>query len=137
MKILENVLKLFFMRPSIPFNNCRGVFLGSAAAVAGIAGAGSFATAFASGSEADDGLHAPHFHWSHTGMLGAFDHMSIRRGHQVYQQVCAACHSMEYIHFRDLVGVCYTEEEAKALAAEYDFEDGPDETGSMFDRPGK
>lgn len=33
-------------------------------------------------------------------------------------QVCAACHSLEYIHYRDLVGVCYTEEEAKAMAAE-------------------
>lgn len=33
-------------------------------------------------------------------------------------QVCAACHSMEYIHYRDLVGVCYTEEEVKAMAAE-------------------
>jgi cytochrome c1 len=33
-------------------------------------------------------------------------------------QVCAACHSLEYIHYRDLVGVCYTEEEAKAMAAD-------------------
>lgn len=33
-------------------------------------------------------------------------------------QVCAACHSLEYIHYRDLVGVAYTEEEAKAMAAE-------------------
>ncbi len=37
---------------------------------------------------------------------------------QVYQQVCAACHSMQYVHWRQLVGVCYTEEEAKALAAD-------------------
>jgi cytochrome c1 len=36
----------------------------------------------------------------------------------VLLQVCAACHSLEYIHYRDLVGVCYTEEEAKAMAAE-------------------
>jgi hypothetical protein len=37
---------------------------------------------------------------------------------RVLLQVCAACHSLEYIHYRDLVGVCYTEEEAKAMAAE-------------------
>jgi cytochrome c1 len=36
----------------------------------------------------------------------------------LHVQVCAACHSLEYIHYRDLVGVCYTEEEAKAMAAE-------------------
>ncbi len=33
-------------------------------------------------------------------------------------QVCAACHSLKYVHWRQLVGVCYTEEEAKALAAD-------------------
>lgn len=65
---------------------CSGLLFGGFAATAGIAGAGTLATAFAD-SEADDGLHAPHFHWNHTGMLGAFDHFSIRRGHQVYQQV--------------------------------------------------
>lgn len=33
-------------------------------------------------------------------------------------KVCAACHSMQYLHWRQMVGVCYTEEEAKALAFE-------------------
>lgn len=46
---------------------------------------------------------------------------SIRRGYQVYKQVCAACHSMEYLAFRNLVGVSHTEEEAKALAEEVNF----------------
>lgn len=43
---------------------------------------------------------------------------SIRRGFQVYKQVCASCHSMDYVAYRHLVGVCYTEDEAKALAEE-------------------
>ena len=42
----------------------------------------------------------------------------IRRGHQVYKEVCAACHAMSLIAYRDLVGVAYTELEVKALAAE-------------------
>lgn len=42
----------------------------------------------------------------------------MRRGFQVYQQVCAACHSMKYIAFRHLVGVTHTENEARALAEE-------------------
>lgn len=100
---------------------------------AGVAGA-SFAV---SADEADHGLHAPDYPWSHTGMLDAFDHGSIRRGFQVYKQVCAACHSMIYIHWRDLVGVCYTEEEAKKMAAEEEVEDGPNDEGEMFTRPGK
>lgn len=71
------------------------------------------------------------------GYFSAFDTAAIRRGHQVYQQVCAACHSMNFIHFRDLVGVCYTEEEAKAMAEEIEVVDGPNDQGEMFERPGK
>lgn len=62
---------------------------------------------------------------------------SIRRGYQVYKQVCAACHSMEQIAFRNLVGVSHTEEEARALAEECLVTDGPDEEGNMFQRSGK
>lgn len=36
----------------------------------------------------------------------------------MYKQVCAACHSMEYLAFRNLIGVSHTEAEAKALAEE-------------------
>lgn len=43
---------------------------------------------------------------------------SVRRGYQVYKQVCASCHSMDYLAFRNLVGVSHTEAEAKALAEE-------------------
>ena len=42
----------------------------------------------------------------------------IRRGYEVYKQVCAACHSMEYVHYRELVGVIFSEAEAKKEAAE-------------------
>lgn len=56
---------------------------------------------------------------------------------QVYQQVCSACHSLKYLSFRNLVGVTHTEEEVKAIAAEAMVEDGPDDTGAMFMRPGK
>jgi ubiquinol-cytochrome c reductase cytochrome c1 subunit len=41
------------------------------------------------------------------------------------------------IAFRNLVGVCYTEDEAKALAEEVDVKDGPNDEGEMFERPGK
>ncbi|KAG2489268.1 hypothetical protein HYH03_012288 [Edaphochlamys debaryana] len=101
--------------------------------IAGIFGASCVATA----SEAGDGLHAPHYHWSFDGVLDSYDHGAIRRGHKVYQQVCAACHSMQYLHWRQLVGVCYTEEEAKALAAETEVEDGPNDEGEMYSRPGR
>ncbi|XP_066521351.1 cytochrome c1, heme protein, mitochondrial isoform X2 [Hoplias malabaricus] len=82
-------------------------------------------------------LHPPAFPWNHSGFLSALDHSSVRRGYQVYKQVCSACHSMEYLAFRNLVGVSHTEEEVKALAEEVEVVDGPDESGEMFTRPGK
>lgn len=82
-------------------------------------------------------LHPPAYPWSHNGLLSSLDHASIRRGYQVYKQVCAACHSMEYLAFRNLIGVSHTEAEAKALAEEFEILDGPDENGEMFTRPGK
>lgn len=62
---------------------------------------------------------------------------SIRRGYQVYKEVCSACHSLKRIAYRHLVGVSHTLEEAKAEAAEVQIQDGPDENGEMFMRPGK
>lgn len=82
-------------------------------------------------------LHPPQYPWTHSGPLSALDHSSVRRGYQVYKQVCAACHSMEYLAFRNLVGVTHTEDEVKAIAEEVEVVDGPDETGEMFTRPGK
>lgn len=62
---------------------------------------------------------------------------SARRGYQVYKQVCSACHSLQYVKYRELVGALMTEEEAKAEAAEVQVTDGPDDEGNMFQRPGK
>jgi len=58
----------------------------AAAGAAGLAAAGAGAVALAE-EEADHGLHAPHFPWSHEGLFSAYDHAAIRRGHQVYTQV--------------------------------------------------
>ena len=85
--------------------------------------------------KADLTLHPPHLHWSHSGMIDSLDHASVRRGYQVkddtialynlhnitmkvYKQVCAACHSLRYMAYRNLVGVSHTEAEAKAEAEE-------------------
>lgn len=75
--------------------------------------------------------------WQHSKMWGTYDHKSLRRGFQVYQEVASACHSLEYIRFRHLVGVVLTEDEAKDLAAESEYIDGPDDEGEMFERPGR
>lgn len=68
--------------------------------------------------------------------MNAFDSRSLRRGFEVYRQVCSTCHSLKLIRFRELVGLIYTEEQGKALAASYEIEDGPNDEGEMFLRPG-
>jgi ubiquinol-cytochrome c reductase cytochrome c1 subunit len=55
----------------------------------------------------------------------------------VYTQVCASCHSLNRISYRNLVGVCMSEDEAKEVAAGITVVDGPNDAGEMFDRPGK
>jgi cytochrome c1 len=62
---------------------------------------------------------------------------SIRRGFQVYREVCAACHSLDRIAWRNLVGVSHTADEARAIAEEVEYQDGPNDAGEMFTRPGK
>ena len=84
---------------------------------------------------------SPHFLSSHPFLsLLPCPHpliLSIRRGYQVYKQVCSACHGMEQLAFRNLVGVAYTEAEAKAFAEEYEYAADPDEEGNPTTRPGK
>ena len=46
-------------------------------------------------------------------------------------QVCATCHSLDKIHFRELVGVSHSAEELTTLAAEIDVEDGPNDEGEV------
>lgn len=82
-------------------------------------------------------LHPPKYPWSHSGYFQSLDHASIRRGYEVFKQVCAACHSLRFIAYRNLIGVSHTEAEAKAEAEEQMIVDGPNEEGNMFKRPGK
>ncbi|KAL8537540.1 hypothetical protein ACS0TY_012605 [Phlomoides rotata] len=118
--------------------SCGSKFLKTLALLgAGASGLMSFATIAYASDEAEHGLECPSYPWPHNGILSSYDHASIRRGHQVYQQVCASCHSMSLISYRDLVGVAYTEEETKAMAAEIEVVDGPNDEGEMFTRPGK
>merc|ERR1739838_1083595 len=86
---------------------------------------------------ASDAVHPPGLPWPHNGLFNSYDHHAIRRGYQVYKQVCAACHSMEYMYYRHLIEVSHSEDEAKAEAAEAQVVDGPDDEGNMFERPGK
>jgi cytochrome c1 len=83
-------------------------------------------------------LHPKHVHWSFAGPFGHFEPQQLQRGFQVYREVCASCHSLNMIAFRNMAsenGPHFSEEQARALAAEYEITDGPDANGEMFQRP--
>uniref|UniRef100_UPI0038575F50 cytochrome c1 n=1 Tax=Nisaea nitritireducens TaxID=568392 RepID=UPI0038575F50 len=85
---------------------------------------------------AGDPIHLEKQDWSFSGLFGTFDRAATQRGLQVYREVCATCHSLNYISFRNLADLGYSEGEVKAIAAEYDVVDGPNDEGEMFTRPG-
>ena len=78
--------------------------------------------------------------WSFKSFFGTFDRASLQRGYQVFNEVCSSCHSIKYLSYRNLTekgGPEFSEEEAKAIAANFEVIDGPDSTGEMFTRPAK
>ena len=87
-------------------------------------------------AQASGGAKLPDHDWSFDGMFGEFDDAAIQRGFQVYQEVCAGCHGVKYLSFRNLTEIGLDIDAVKAIAAEYDIEDGPDDEGEMYDRPG-
>ncbi len=86
---------------------------------------------------AAEGKELPERDWSFSGIFGQFDRGAMQRGLQVYREVCSGCHGLRLIAFRNLAALGYGEDEVKAIAAEYSIEDGPDEEGEMFERPGR
>lgn len=83
-----------------------------------------------------DALRPKQIKWQFDGMFGTFDRSSIQRGLQVYKEVCSACHSLDLVAFRNLKEIGFTEAETKEFAKGYSIQDGPNDDGEMFDRPG-
>lgn len=86
---------------------------------------------------AAEGAALPDYEWSFDGIFGQFDRAAQQRGLQVYREVCAGCHSLRFVAFRDLADLGYDEDQIKAIAAEYTVTDGPDADGEMFEREGR
>ena len=79
----------------------------------------------------------PKHNWSFKGLTGTFDKSAVQRGFKVYREVCSGCHSMSLLYYRDLIDIGFSDEEVKAIAAEYTVIDGPNEEGEMFERSAK
>jgi len=75
--------------------------------------------------------------WSFHGLFGTYDRGALQRGFQIYREVCAACHSLRFVAYRNLAGIGLGEDQIKAVAAEYEVTDGPNDEGEMFSRPAR
>ncbi len=104
-------------------------------AVLALAGLVSVSAAPAQAAASKEPL--PARNWSHYGMFGTFDRGSLQRGLQVYLEVCAACHSLKLLAYRNLTGIGLNEKQIKAITAEFEVTDGPNDEGEMFQRPAK
>lgn len=74
--------------------------------------------------------------WSFAGIFGTYDQNQLQRGFQVFREVCSSCHGAKLVSFRNLAeegGPGFSEEQVKALAAEYQIADPTAEGGA---RPG-
>ncbi len=93
------------------------------------------ASAQAADAAGVEALPHPHFHFD--GVFGTFDRASAQRGFGVYQQVCAACHGLRLLSYRNLRELGFSEAEVRAVAAAVTVNDGPNDEGQMFERPGR
>ncbi|MCS0501463.1 cytochrome c1 [Ancylobacter mangrovi] len=110
----------------------RSIALGSLAAVLMLAGPAE--------AQEHGAPKPPREEWSFAGPFGHFDRAQLQRGFQVFKEVCSSCHSAHLFAFRNLAqegGPGFTEAQAKAVAEQYQIEDGPNDAGDMFERPGR
>jgi ubiquinol-cytochrome c reductase cytochrome c1 subunit len=86
---------------------------------------------------AGDALAYKSVDWPHSGPFGTYDRAALQRGYLVYKQVCAACHGLRQVAYRSLREIGFSEAQVKALAAEVEVQDGPNDQGEMFNRPAR
>ncbi|KAB2849948.1 MAG: cytochrome c1 [Hyphomicrobiaceae bacterium] len=72
-------------------------------------------------------------HWSFAGLFGHFDQGQLQRGYKIYEEVCAGCHSMNLMRYRNLGqigGPRFSEAAVQQLAKSADkIADTPDDQG--------
>ena len=86
---------------------------------------------------AGEAVHPPDTKFSFDGLFGTFDRASAQRGFQVYKEVCANCHSMRQHFYRNLRELGLSDLEVRSIAATVQVNDGPNDEGQMFERPGR
>lgn len=90
------------------------------------------AAAIAAGTEE----HPPHRHWHFQGPFGTYDRAAAQRGYQVYAEVCAACHSLSLLAYRNLTELGLSDNQVKGLIKDIQVPDLGDD-GQPIERPAR
>jgi ubiquinol-cytochrome c reductase cytochrome c1 subunit len=106
------------------------------------AGALMMVAAFCGGASAaeEEGQAVEKQDWTFGGLTGYYDKPQLRRGFMVYKNVCAACHGLRLLSYRNLGepgGPEFSEANVTQFATDAQVTDGPNDDGEMFQRPGK
>jgi ubiquinol-cytochrome c reductase cytochrome c1 subunit len=97
--------------------------------------AGLFATGLLAAPAVAQENPMPNERWTFDRVFGTFDLAAAQRGFQIYSNVCANCHSMQMLHYRDLSGIGLDAEQIKAIAAGITVPSGLDDQGNPKDAP--
>ena len=89
---------------------------------------------FAGFAHTHDTAPPPKQSWGFNSLLGTFNRPALQRGFQVYKEVCSTCHSLKRVSYRNLSALGFNPDEVKALAAQHEVTDGPNDEGQMFQR---
>jgi len=103
------------------------------AALAAVLGLGLAGGAMAAEGE----VHLPDTKFSFEGVFGTYNRGELQRGFQIYKEVCSACHSMHLLSYRNLRDIGLNADEVAGVAASVQIQDGPNDNGEMFERPGR
>lgn len=115
-------------------------FAFAAALAVGFSASAAMAQSGSNETQGTEEATPPRLGWSFAGPFGSFDPAQLQRGFKVYREVCSNCHSLKMLSFRNLAeegGPMFTDGQVKALAASYKIQDGPNDAGDMFERPGR
>ena len=116
------------------------VLFAAALALALMQAGASLAEEGGADANADHALEIAPQSWSFTPPFGTFDKAQLQRGFQVYRDVCANCHSMRLMHYRNLGepgGPEFSPKAVEVLASQAQVTDGPNDKGEMFQRPAR
>jgi cytochrome c1 len=112
----------------------KSIVTGAIALAALAAGAFAVGAETVSASEAEQ--HPPKRHWHFEGPFGTYDRAAAQRGYQVYHEVCAACHSLSLLAYRNLMELGLTENQVKDLIKDIQVPDLNDD-GQPIERPAR